>query len=39
MVANYRTVLLDAELLQGELEKTRLMREVRGTFREKGRRR
>ncbi|MDQ0045389.1 PDDEXK nuclease domain-containing protein [Variovorax boronicumulans] len=38
MAANYRTVLPDAELLQGELEKTRRMLDVRGTVREKRRR-
>jgi hypothetical protein len=31
MAANYKTVLPDAELLQNELEKTRLMLESRGT--------
>ncbi len=36
MAANYRTVLPDAQLLQQELEKTRLMLESRGTTRKKG---
>jgi predicted nuclease of restriction endonuclease-like (RecB) superfamily len=35
MAANYKTVLPDAQLLQQELEKTRLMLESRSTAREK----
>jgi predicted nuclease of restriction endonuclease-like (RecB) superfamily len=38
MAANYKTVLPDAQLLQQELEKTRLMLESRSTAREKGNR-
>jgi hypothetical protein len=38
MAANYRTVLPDAEVLQQELEKTRLMLDSRGTARQKGNR-
>ena len=37
MAANYKTVLPDAELLQRELEKTRLMLESRRPLRNKGR--
>lgn len=37
MAANYRTVLPDAGMLQNELEKTRRILEVRGTFRQKER--
>lgn len=36
MAANYKTVLPDAEFLQKELEKTRLMLESRGVVRKKG---
>ncbi|PHV10975.1 PDDEXK nuclease domain-containing protein [Chitinimonas sp. BJB300] len=36
MAANYKTVLPDAEVLQKELEKTRLMLELRGAVRNKG---
>ena len=36
MAANYKTVLPDAEVLQKELEKTRLMLESRGVVRKKG---
>ena len=35
MAANYKTVLPDAEVLQQELEKTRLMLESRGTVKKK----
>jgi predicted nuclease of restriction endonuclease-like (RecB) superfamily len=38
MAANYKTVLPDAQLLQQELEKTRLMLDSRSTAREKGNR-
>lgn len=36
MAANYKTVLPDAEMLQKELEKTRLLLESRGAVRKKG---
>ena len=36
MAANYKTVLPDAEILQRELEKTRLLLESRGANRKKG---
>lgn len=36
MAANYKTVLPDAELLQSELEKTRLMLEARAKLRSQG---
>jgi predicted nuclease of restriction endonuclease-like (RecB) superfamily len=36
MAANYKTVLPDAEVLQKELEKTRLLLESRGVARKKG---
>jgi hypothetical protein len=36
MAANYKTVLPDAEVLQKELEKTRLLLESRSAVRKKG---